>query len=505
MPAKTLMIQGTASAVGKSILVTALCRIFRQDGLRVAPFKSQNMALNSFVTGNGEEMGRAQVVQAEAAGLEPCVDMNPVLLKPEANSRCQVVVSGKPAVTLAAGEYGNYAHKLLPVVEEALARLRSAYDIVVIEGAGSTAEINIKKNEIVNMRIARLAEAPVLLVGDIDKGGVFASLVGTIALLDEKERDYIKGFIINKFRGDIALLQPGLDYLGEYTSRPVVGVIPYFHHILIPEEDSIHRIDASKAGNGSIVIAVIRLPRLSNSTDFEPLQQEAGVEVRYITNPDELGSPDAIIVPGSKSTIADLAYLWQSGLAESIIQQSRNGTPIIGICGGFQMLGREIKDPDRVESSEGNVAGLCLLNTVTIFQPEKTTSQVKARILGNEGLLEGLQGEEVIGYEIHMGQTIGNDTRPLFLVTQRKEEKAEYIDGATAQGGFIFGSYLHGLFDNANFRHAFLSRLRQRKGLSVAPKQPIASRQQHYDELADIVRQNLDMKLIYQICGLAAF
>ena len=504
MAAKTLMIQGTASAVGKSILITALCRIFKQDGLRVAPFKSQNMALNSFVTSSGEEMGRAQVVQAEAAGLEPSVDMNPILLKPEANSRCQVVVSGKPAMTVAAGEYGRQAYKLLPVVEESLNRLRSAYDIVVIEGAGSPAEINIKENEIVNMRIAKLAEAPVLLVGDIDKGGVFASLVGTLVLLDEAERDYVKGFIINKFRGDIALLQPGLDYLEEYTSRPVIGVIPYYHHILIPEEDSIYRGDGTKTENADkiIDIAVIHLPRLSNSTDFEPLQQEAGVQVRYVRTVDELGYPDAIILPGSKSTIADLDYLWQSGLAESIIRKAKNGTPIIGICGGFQMLGKEIQDPHRVESEQDSIVGLGLLDTITIFEPQKTTSQVTAKVLSNEGLLEGLQGEEVTGYEIHMGQSIGSNTRPLFSVTQKAEGQVDYTDGVVANGGFIFGSYLHGLFDNANFRHAFLSKLRQRKGLSVIPSQPIASREQQYDELADIIRHSLNMKLVYQICGL---
>jgi len=506
MTAKTIMIQGTASAVGKSILVTALCRIFKQDGFRVAPFKSQNMALNSFVTAKGEEMGRAQVVQAEAAGLEPCVDMNPILLKPEANSRCQVVVSGKPAITLTAGEYGRYTHKIIPIVEEALARLRSAYDIVVIEGAGSPAEVNIKENEIVNMHIAELAEAPVLLVGDIDKGGVFASLVGTLALLDEAERNYIKGFIINKFRGDIAILQPGLDYLEEYTSRPVIGVIPYYHHILIPQEDSIYIGDGARVENvnETINIAVIHLPRLSNSTDFEPLQQETGVEVRYVRTADELGYPDAIILPGSKSTIADLDYLLQSGLAQSIIQQARNGTPIVGICGGFQMLGKEIKDPHCVESEEESIVGLGLLDAITIFQLQKTTCQVKAQVLSNEGLLEGLQGEEVIGYEIHMGQTIGDNTRPLFSVAQKTEGQTDYIDGAVAHGGLIFGSYLHGLFDNANFRRAFISKLRQRKGLSAAPMQPTASRQQQYDELAGIVRHSLNMKLIYKICGLEA-
>ena len=344
MPAKTLMVQGTASAVGKSILVTALCRIFRQDGFRVAPFKSQNMALNSFVTRSGEEMGRAQVVQAEAAGIEPSIDMNPILIKPEADSRSQMVVLGKPVLTLTAGEYGRYASELLSVVEESLTRLCSAYDIVVIEGAGSPAEVNIREHEIVNMRIAKLAKAPVLLVGDIDKGGVFASLVGTLALLDEAERNSIKGFIINKFRGDLALLKPGLDYLEKYTSKPVIGVIPYYHQLLIPEEDSIFRGDGVRTANAgeTIKIAVIYLPHLSNSTDFEPLQQEAGVEVQYIRTADELGPPDAIIFPGIKSTIADLAYLRSSGLAEKIIQQAKGGTSLLGICGGCQMLGKEI-------------------------------------------------------------------------------------------------------------------------------------------------------------------
>ncbi|MEE9399607.1 MAG: cobyric acid synthase [Dehalococcoidales bacterium] len=504
MAAKTLMIQGTTSGAGKSVLATALCRILKQDGFRVAPFKSQNMALNSFVTGDGGEMGRAQVVQAEAAGLEPHVDMNPILLKPEANARCQVVVLGRPAMTLKAGEYGRQADKLLKVVTESLDRLRSAYDIVVIEGAGSPAEINIKENEIVNMRIAKLAEAPVLLVGDIDKGGVFASLVGTLTLLDETERNYIKGFVINKFRGDISLLQPGLDQLEKLTSRPVIGVIPYFHNIFIPQEDSVFLGEAAQAGNtdNTINIAVIHLPHLSNSTDFEPLQQETGVAVRFVKTAAELQQPDVIILPGTKSTIADLNYLWQSGLAESIIQKARSGTPVAGICGGFQMLGKEIKDPYGVESKEGGIAGLGLLDTVTIFQSQKTTRQVKARVLSNDGLLEGLSGEEVIGYEIHMGQTAGNDIRPLFLVTQKKGGKADYFDGVVAADGSAFGSYLHGLFDNANFRYAFLSKLRQRKGLSEAPQPTVASQQQQYDELADLVRSCLNLKLIYQICGL---
>ncbi|MFC1911930.1 cobyric acid synthase [Chloroflexota bacterium] len=498
------MIQGTASAAGKSIVVAALCRILKQDGFRVAPFKSQNMALNSFVTSQGEEMGRAQVVQAEAAGLEPSVDMNPILLKPEANARCQVVVSGKPATTLTAGEYGPYAETLMPIVKDSLNRLRSAYDIVIIEGAGSPAEINISAHEIVNMRIARLAEAPVLLVGDIDKGGVFASLVGTMALLGEAERDYVKGFIINKFRGDVALLQPGLDQLEKYTSRPVVGVIPYYHHILIPEEDSIHQVDWTRreTDGETVNIAIIRSPRLSNSTDFEPLQQETGVKVSYVKTPAEMDNPDVIIVPGTKSTTADLAYLKQSGLAESIIKRAGSGTPVVGICGGFQMLGKEVKDPHHVESEESTVTGLGLLDTITVFQLQKTNCQVKARVLSNEGFLEGLQGKEVTGYEIHMGQTTGNDSRPLFSVSTRNKKQAAYFDGAMTSDGLVFGTYLHGLFDNDNFRHAFIARLRQRKGLSVMPGTPVADRQKQYDELADLVRQSLNLKLIYRICGL---
>ncbi len=503
MAAKTIMVQGTTSGAGKSILVTALCRIFKQDGYKVAPFKSQNMALNSFVTRRGEEMGRSQVVQAAAAGLEPSVDMNPILLKPEANAKCQVVVMGKPAMTLTAGEYGPRADKLLPTVTEALERLRAAYDIVVIEGAGSPAEINIKQNEIVNMRIAKLAGAPVLLVGDIDRGGVFASLVGTLALLDDSERSRIKGFIINKFRGEVSLLQPGLDYLEKHTSRPVIGVIPYYRHIRIPEEDSINLGEGVISGQAgeSLDIAIIHLPRLSNSTDFEPLQQEIGVRVRYVQTAEELGEPDAIILPGTKSTIADLEYLRRCGLAEMIVGQAKKGTPTVGVCGGFQIMGKEIKDPDGVESEKDSVPGLGLLDVVTAFKSEKTTRQVKARVLGNEGLLEGLGGEEVTGYEIHMGQTPGS-TRPLFRVTGNAEGQPEYIDGVAAPGGFIFGSYLHGLFDNANFRHAFLAKLRERKGIEATAGQSTTDIQQQFDRLADVVRQNLNMALVYQICGL---
>lgn len=496
MSAKTLMIQGTGSSVGKSVVVAALCRIFHQDGLRVAPFKSQNMSLNSFVTRDGGEMGRAQVVQAEAAGIEPSVEMNPILIKPEEDARAQIVVMGKPAFTLAAGEYYRHTPELLGVIEGSLARLRSAYDLVVIEGAGSPAEINLKGSEIVNMRVAKMAQAPVLLVGDIDKGGVFASLVGTLVLLDEGEREYIKGFIINKFRGDLTLLKPGLDQLEKITSRPVIGVIPYYHHILIPEEDSIYQREPARK---EVEIVIIYLPHISNSTDFEPLQQEEGVHVRYLTALDELGEPDAIILPGTKSTIADLALLWQTGLASAIIQRAEAGTPVIGICGGFQMLGKRIEDPRRVESKRGTIRGLGLLDVVTIFEPKKTTYQIKARVVGDKGLLEGAKGLEVTGYEIHMGQTIGN-MAPAFEVTRRGDGEISHLDGAVS--GNILGTYLHGLFDNADLRHAFLAQLHQGKRLPLLPRAPLPTKEENFEKLAELVRHSLDMKLVYKICGL---
>ncbi|MDP2953159.1 MAG: cobyric acid synthase, partial [Chloroflexota bacterium] len=331
------MLQGTGSAVGKSVLVAALCRLFHQDGLRVAPFKAQNMALNSFVTREGGEMGRAQVVQAEAAGIEPTVDMNPILIKPEADARSQVVVLGKAAFTLPAWDYYRHTEELWVTVERSFRRLASDYDLVIIEGAGSPAEVNLREHEIVNMRVARMAGAPVLLVGDIDKGGVFASLVGTMAILRPVERRLVKGFIINKFRGDLRILKPGLDWLEEYTHRPVLGVVPYDHNLFINEEDSIQSPPPYQDGAGVVDIAVIRLPRISNSTDFEPLQAEPGVRVRYISHSHELGEPDALIIPGTKSTMADLAHLRRSGLADAILERAKAGTPVVGICGGFQM------------------------------------------------------------------------------------------------------------------------------------------------------------------------
>ncbi|MBT9160510.1 MAG: cobyric acid synthase [Dehalococcoidia bacterium] len=497
MTAKTLMIQGTGSSVGKSIIVAALCRIMHQDGFNVVPFKSQNMALNSFVTRDGLEMGRAQVVQAEAAGIEPAVDMNPVLLKPEADAKSQVVVMGKPRMTVSARDYYKHTPDLFSIIEQSLARLRSQYDIVIIEGAGSPAEINLRRFEMVNMSIARLAQSPVLLVGDIDKGGVFASLIGTVVLLEE-EAERIKGFIINKFRGDISILQPGLDYLEEHTGIPVLGVVPYYHNIMINEEDSIYQGEAGEWNREcGIDIAVVYLRRISNSTDFEPLQQEAGVRLRYISAPWQLGNPDLIIIPGSKSTIADLAHLKETRLAEVILNKARAGTPVIGICGGFQMLGKRIEDPHRVESERTAIEGLGLLDIVTTFESEKTTHQVRARIAASEGLFRGLTGEHLTGYEIHMGQTLGGDAPPAFEITQRLGEDGNHPDGAVGHDGMVFGTYLHGLFDNERFRRGLLHNIKPDCPLETQSELP--SREEQYDKLAMIVRESLDIGRIYKI------
>ena len=496
MPAKTLMIQGTASSVGKSIIVAALCRIFHQDGFQVAPYKAQNMALNSFVTKEGGEIGRAQAVQAEAAGIEPSVHMNPVLLKPEGEANSQVIVLGKVAKNLEASQYYDYTPYLSGVIEDSLKQLCSAYDIVVIEGAGSPAEINLKEKEIVNMRVARMVDAPVLLVGDIDRGGVFAFIIGTLELLTKEERDLVKGVIINKFRGDLGLLKPGLDFLEKRTGKPVLGVIPYFRGISIAQEDSVYLEERpTGSANEGVDVAIIRLPHISNYDDFDPLEE--GCTVRYITEPAELGNPDLIILPGTKSTIADLIYLRQQGLAQAIIQRAKAGTPVIGICGGYQMLGKTVNDPYRVESKEDSIAGLGLLNNETTFNHVKTTTQIKARVIADSGLLGGLKGMEIAGYEIHMGQTTNQDL-PAFQVLETPQGKADYFDGAISNDRLIFGSYIHGLFHNINFTHALLNRLRQLRGLPIAAAIAI-NKEGQYDKLAEIIRQNLDMSQVYQI------
>ncbi len=496
--ARTIMIQGTASAVGKSVITTALCRILKQDGYKVAPFKSQNIALNSFVTEEGGEIGRAQAVQAEAAGITATVDMNPVLLKPTSNSGCHVVLRGKVFKNIAAQDYTNFALALMPTVMESLERLRAEYEIIVIEGAGSPAEINLKDREIVNMRIAKASASPVLLVGDIEKGGVFASLVGTLELMDEDERHYVKGMLINKFRGDVSLLEPAIEFIEKRTGLPLLGVIPYFRDIRIAQEDSVYldEREENKDKNG-LDIAVIRLPHISNYDDFDPLEEE-GCTVRYITQGREIGNPHLIILPGTKSTINDLQYLRKTGLAKIIIEKAGAGTPIVGICGGYQMLGKKILDPQGVESSKTKSKGLGLLNIVTEFVAEKSTRQVRARVTADVGLMAEIKGKEFTGYEIHMGQSRNEGQTRAFRIISTPKGKTDYADGALNEQGTILGTYIHGLFQNDDFRQAFLNNLRRHWRLK-ANKGGTTSKEKQYDKLADHIRQNINMAEIYKI------
>ena len=503
--ARTIMVQGTASSVGKSVLAAALCRIFFQDGLRVAPFKAQNMSLNSFATPDGGEIGRAQAVQAEAAMVAPTVEMNPILLKPEGDNRSQVVVRGKPLRALPAKEYYSLKEHLWPVVAEALDRLRAEYDIVVIEGAGGAAEVNLRAHEIVNMRVARYAQAPVLLVGDIDRGGVFASLVGTMELLEPEERDLIKGFVINKFRGDPSLLDTGLEMLDRRTGVPVLGVLPYFTHIYIPEEDSValERRRGMKAKTGYVLdIAVIGFPHISNFDDFDPLNREEGVRLRYVEAGDALGNPDLVILPGTKSTMADLEYIQGMGLAEQVVAHARSGAPVIGICGGYQMLGVRLLDPDGVESHRAEAAGLGLLPVTTVFQDAKATQQTEARVTAEHGLLADCAGVTLKGYEIHMGKSQAHPARAPFQITRRSGRPVNDSDGAMDAEGMVLGTYMHGLFHNDTLRRRLLARLAARKGVQLPPSMPPLDASEEFDKLAAFVRQHLDMERLYGITGL---
>jgi adenosylcobyric acid synthase len=504
MTAKPLMIQGTASSVGKSVLVAALCRILKQDGWRVAPFKAQNMSLNSFVTPDGREIGRAQAVQAEAAGVDPTVEMNPILLKPEADDRSQVVVKGRPLGRETAKDYYSRQKGLWSVVRQSLDRLLASHDVVVIEGAGSPAEINLRDRDMVNMRVASYCRAPVFLAADIDRGGMFASVVGTLELLPLDERSLVKGIVINKFRGDLSLLEPGLQWLAERTGIPVVGVIPYIHDLRVAEEDSLspERRRATEAKKNYVLdIAVIGLPHISNFDDFDPLEQEDGVRLRYVDSNDELGEPDLVIIPGTKSTMADLAFLHSRGLAQGVVDRANRGTFIIGVCGGYQMLGRTILDPQRVESDENRAQGLGLLPVTTTFSPVKSTHQVRGSVVASSGWLQEAAGLAVAGYEIHMGTTSGNNGQALFRIDERSRRACQDFDGCVGPDGNVLGTYLHGLFHNTALRRFILSRLAARKGAAFHPTDRIFSKEEHYDKLADLVRSSLDMERIYRAIG----
>ncbi len=507
---KTLMVQGTASHVGKSVLAAALCRIFRQDGFRVAPFKAQNMSNNSYVTRDGGEIGRAQAVQAEAAGVEARVEMNPVLLKPEADHIAQVVQMGRPLVSARAQDYFGLKARLWQSVRASLDTLRREYDIVVIEGAGSPAEINLKATEIVNMRVARYANSPVLLCGDIDRGGVFAALVGTLELLEPAERATIRGFIINKFRGDAALLADGLTMLEERTGVPVAGVVRHFRHIHLPEEDSVALEmpppSARPEGCPPVLdIAVAQLPHIANFDDFDPLAREPGVSLRYVSAAADLGQPDLVILPGSKTTMPDLAWLKNQGLARAIRQRHQAGAAVIGICGGYQMLGLHLHDPESIESSCETMEGLGLLPVTTVFARNKETHRIRGAVAAAAGLLAGAAGAPIAGYEIHMGRTTGEGANRPFRIDDRTDVAVApelACDGAMDAAGQTLGTYLHGLFHNGPLRRAILQELARRKGVnlpSAAPESPLDA---EFNQLADWVRGSLDMDLIYRLAGL---
>lgn len=477
-----LMLQGTSSHVGKSILTAALCRIFFRAGRRVAPFKAQNMALNSFVTEDGLEMGRAQVVQAEAAGLKPRVEMNPVLLKPTGNATSQVILNGRAVGVMSAAAYHQgYALQAFDAVKEALQRLADEFDTIIIEGAGSPAEVNLKANDIVNMRVAKLVNAPVLLVADIDRGGALASIVGTLELLEEDERALVKGLVINKFRGDVKLFLPAVDFLERKTGKPVLGVVPFIERLGIDDEDSVSLDDKLPTG-GDVSIAVIRLGKLSNFTDFDSLAGEADVNLFYATEPAQLDAADVIILPGSKNTSEDLLSLRGSNMAKKILQRAQDGAAVIGICGGFQMLGTKLYDPHRSESEHAELIGLGLLPIETTFDTEKLTRQVTLPSVDFDFLGTRIVGANLTGYEIHSGLT---------------NLRGQKIIAA----GNVVGTYVHGIFDNDDFRRQFLNAVRRRKGLK--PLETIrnvrAEKQKNYERLARIVRDSLNMELLEKI------
>lgn len=495
--AKSLMIQGTASDSGKSILVAGLARLLYQDGFRVAPFKSQNMALNSYITSVGDEMGRAQVVQAEAAGIEPDVRMNPVLLKPSSDHQSQVIFMGKILANMDARTYHDYKLELLPQIKEVYGQLAEEFDIVLIEGAGSPAEINLNQRDIVNMGMAKLADAPVLLVADIDRGGVFAAIYGTLALLSEEERERVKGVIINKFRGDVSLLQPGIDQIEALTQVPVVGVVPYLD-LTIDSEDSLALLGKNRKRDDSkdLDIAVLALKRMSNFTDFQILEQEPDVSLRYVMPGDEIGLPDLLILPGSKNTLEDMLLLKETGRAEEIIKAYENGASIFGICGGFQLLGETISDPLAMESTLQRVDGLGLLAIDTVMQDEKRTCQVLAR-----------QGDyDLRGYEIHLGESYRKPGTAAFAtITDEAASPSVRRDGAISLDGRVQGTYLHGIFDNSRWLRTYLNKIRVQKGLEVLEVPHIdwaEKKEWEYDKLASALRSHLDMDRIYTIMGL---
>lgn len=489
--AKKIMIQGTASSAGKSIMCAALCRIFLQDGHAPVPFKSQNMALNSFVTPEGGEMGRAQVVQAQACKVTPSVLMNPILLKPTTDRKAQVIVNGKVLKNMDAMDYFTYKTMLKNDILTAFNQLDARYDMIVIEGAGSPAEINLKENDIVNMGMAELVDSPVLLVADIDRGGVFASIAGTIMLLDEHEKNRVKGIIINKFRGDVEILKPGIKQIEDIVNIPVIGVIPYMD-LNIDDEDSVTDKFTKSTHTGRVSIEIVYLPHISNFTDFDILHHYPDAHVRYVMKNDDIGDPDILIIPGTKNTIEDLIYLKNRGFDKKIVRLAKKGTLIVGICGGFQMLGNSISDKLGVETDITTISGLALLNIDTHIEPEKVTEQITTTITHTDGLFASLTDKAVTGYEIHCGKTTYHDGVTPFLTNN---------SGVINGYGNVVGTYLHGFFDNSSITQCLLNAVLAAKGIDKAAGEIDieALREQEFEKLAKTVREHLDMDMVYRI------
>ena len=492
--AKVIMIQGTMSGAGKSFLVAGLCRIMKQDGYRVAPFKSQNMALNSFITEEGLEMGRAQVMQAEAAGIKPMVCMNPILLKPTNHTGSQVIVNGEVLRDMSAREYFAYKKQLIPDIKKAFRKLEEYADIIVIEGAGSPAEINLRENDIVNMGMAEMVDAPVLLVGDIDRGGVFAQLLGTLMLLSEEEKKRVKGLIINKFRGDKTILDPGIVMLEEKGQVPVAGVVPYMELALEDEDSLTDRFD--KKEESCIDIAVIRYPRISNFSDFNIFEQMKEVSVRYVTSVSELHQPDMVILPGSKNTMGDLKWMRQNGL-EAAVKKIAEETPVFGICGGYQMLGEQIADPSGVEGG-GALRGMELLPVVTELGEEKVRCQMEGKLPELDGIFSNLSELEFAGYEIHMGKTDFSESgKEIEIRNDALHEKKIIISGRNKN---VYGTYVHGIFDKGCIATAVVQALAKKKGIWIeeeAFEDYRSFKEKQYDRLADTLREYLNMEEIY--------
>lgn len=509
--ARTLMFLGTGSDVGKSVIAAGFCRILKQEGYRVAPFKAQNMALNSYITPEGGEMGRAQVVQAEAAGIEPHVDMNPILLKPTSQMGSQVIVRGKAIGNYLAGEYYEYKKELVSVVRECFERLAGSYDVVILEGAGSAVELNLKEHDLVNLAMAEMADAPCILVGDIDRGGIFAALLGSFMLMEPHEQDRVIGFIVNKLRGDPRLFESGVQMMESRSGRPVFGVVPYFNHIALPEEDSValgrrERRGISGDPEDALMVGVVRLPFISNYTDFDCFEQEPGVELVYFDRPEQVFKFDAVIIPGSKNTIEDLALLQKTGLAEAVVAFYKAGGTVVGLCGGYQMMGLRVSDPHGVESALEEIRGLGLLDMETEMFLDKVTSQVEAVELDDSGKVRASDAP-LCGYEIHMGRSEPRgDARPLFRITKRDGRPEDRIDGLVQAGGRAWGTYIHGIFDNDGFRRSFLEELQSRTGkdrISLSPDFSYQNRKdEQYDRLAEHIRRHVDVGRILHAIGL---